>query len=205
MRIFRIALLSVLLFATLLSAGAQEMATVDKPAPLFTLPDSRGKTHSLSEFKGKYIVLEWVNFDCPFVRKHYRSGNMPALQLAYREKGVVWLSICSSAPGKQGYFERKELTDRITQEHSASTAYLIDKDGAVGKMYGAKATPHMFVINPEGVLLYAGAIDDIASTKIDDLKRATNYVRECLDAALAGREAKVKTSNAYGCSVKYMD
>jgi len=184
---------------------AGETAAVDKPAPAFTLVDAHGKIRSLSHYRGKFVVLEWVNFDCPFVHKHYSSGNMPSLQAAYTSKGVVWLSICSSAPGKQGYFEGQELSDRIAREKAASTAYLIDKDGAVGKSYGAKSTPTMFVINPEGVVIYAGGIDDIPTTSVGDLSRARNFVRECLDAVLAGKEVRTRTSRAYGCSVKYMD
>jgi peroxiredoxin len=187
------------------SGQAAAQAAVDKPAPLFTLADAQGKIRSLSHYKGKYVVLEWVNFDCPFVHKHYASGNMTSLQAAYTAKGVVWLSICSSAPGKQGYFEGKALTERIAKEKSAATAYLVDKDGAVGKSYGAKTTPTMFVIDPEGIILYGGGIDDIASTSVGDLSRARNYIRECLDAVLGGKEIKAKTTRAYGCSVKYMD
>lgn len=203
----RVYLIAVALgcFALVSNGRAAGQAAVDKPAPLFTLVDAQGKIRSLSHYKGKHVVLEWVNFDCPFVRKHYSSGNMPSLQAAYTVKGVVWLSICSSAPGKQGYFEGKGLIERIAKEKLASTAYLVDKDGAVGKSYGAKTTPTMFVIDPEGIVLYAGGIDDIASTNVGDLSRARNYVRECLDAVLAGKEIKTKTSRAYGCSVKYTD
>ena len=178
-------------------------AVPGQKAPSFTLKDSNGQEHSLSDFKGKYVVLEWVNFDCPFVHKHYSSGNMQRLQRTYTGKGVVWLSVCSSAPGKQGFFEGEDLAKRIASEQNSSTAYLVDADGQVGQLYGAKATPHMFVINPEGVLLYAGAIDDIASTDKADIAKATNYVREVLDAALAGRSVDIKTTRAYGCSVKY--
>ena len=196
--------LAVSLLATSLGI-AGETAAVDNPAPAFTLGDARGKIRSLSHYRGKFVVLEWVNFDCPFVHKHYSSGNMQSLQAAYISRGVVWLSICSSAPGKQGYIEGRDLTGRIAKEKSAATAYLIDKDGAVGKSYGARSTPTMFVINPEGVVIYAGGIDDIASTNVMDLSRARNFVRECLDLVLAGKEVRAKTSRAYGCSVKYMD
>jgi peroxiredoxin len=178
-------------------------AETGQEAPSFTLKDSNGREHSLSDFKGKYVVLEWVNFDCPFVHKHYGSGNMQKLQRMYTEKGVAWLSVCSSAPGKQGHFEGDALKERIASEQSVPTAYLIDADGRVGQLYGAKATPHMFVINPEGLLLYAGAIDDIASTNKTDITKATNYVREVLDAALVGKPIDLKTTRAYGCSVKY--
>jgi peroxiredoxin len=176
---------------------------VDQAAPEFTLTDSNGKQHSLSDFHGKFVVLEWVNYDCPFVRKHYGSRNMQRLQRAYTEKDVVWLSICSSAPGKQGYFEPDELQARIIEEDAVPTAYLIDADGAVGKLYEARTTPHMFVISPKGILLYAGAIDDIASTDVDDVPKATNYVRTALDAALAGKPVTTTSTKSYGCSVKY--
>ena len=193
------------MFLTLLIAqiSATERAKVDNPAPDFTLPDNTGNKHSLSDFKGKFVVLEWVNYDCPFVRKHYRSGNMPKLQKSYMEKDVVWLSICSSAPRKQGYFEGEELNERMTKEKAGPTAYLVDDDGTVGRMYDAKTTPHMYIINPEGVLIYAGGIDNIASTDIDDLEEATNYVEEVLNSAMTGKVVPVKGSRPYGCSVKY--
>lgn len=176
---------------------------VDQPAPNFTLSDVNGKRHSLSDFKGKYVVLEWVNYDCPFVRKHYGSGNMQGLQKTYTGKGVVWLSICSSAPDKQGYFENEEVKDRMKDLGASPSAYLIDPEGTVGKLYEAKTTPHMFIVNPEGILIYAGGIDNIASTDKEDIKKATNYVKETLDAAMAGKEIMVKGSKPYGCSVKY--
>jgi peroxiredoxin len=178
-------------------------ATVDEPAPNFTLVDSKGKTHSLADFKGKFVVLEWVNYDCPFVHKHYGSGHMQKLQNMYRAKDVVWLSVCSSAPGKQGYFKGKELSERMEKEKAAPTAYLIDSDGKVGKMYDAKTTPHMFVINPKGILIYAGGIDNIRSTDLDDIQKARNYVQAALDEALAGKQVSTKWSQSYGCSVKY--
>lgn len=190
-------------FLFLASSAPAKTAKVDEVAPGFTLTDATGKTHSLADFKGKYVVLEWVNFDCPFVKKHYGSGNMPALQKEYTAKDVVWLSICSSAPGKQGYFEKDELTKRIKKENSTASAYLLDPEGTVGKLYEAKTTPHMFVIDPEGILLYAGGIDNVPSTDRDDIARATNYVRTTLDAALEGKPVETKTSRPYGCSVKY--
>jgi peroxiredoxin len=183
--------------------NASESAKVDAPAPPFTLSDQNGSTHSLSDFKGKTVVLEWVNFDCPFVRKHYNSGNMQKLQKEYTAKGVVWLSVCSSAPGKQGYFKGDELKQRLGKEKAAPTAYLIDAEGNVGKAYGARTTPHMFVINKDGVLVYAGAIDDIASTDVDDIGKAKNDVAASLDAVMAGKPVEVKSSKSYGCGVKY--
>ena len=178
-------------------------AHVDESAPDFTLTDSNGAKHSLSDYRGKWVVLEWVNFGCPFVRKHYESGNMQNLQKTYTTKGVVWLSICSSALGKQGYFDGEELTTEIKEHGSRATAYLVDADGTVGRMYEAKTTPHMYIINPKGVLVYAGGIDNIASTDKGDIAKATNYVSETLDAGFAGREIAVKGSRPYGCSVKY--
>jgi peroxiredoxin len=178
---------------------------IDKPAPDFSLADTGGKTHSLSSLKGKYVVLEWTNFDCPFVRKHYDSGNMQKLQEAYTARGVVWLRVCSSAEGKQGHYAARDVDERIAEEKSRASAYLVDASGEVGRLYNAKTTPHMFVVNPQGTLVYAGAIDDKPSTKADDVKGATNYVAAALEAALAGKPVEVKTSTPYGCSVKYAD
>ena len=181
----------------------KKSVSVGQPAPDFTLKDAGGKTRTLAEYQGKFVVLEWVNFGCPFVRKHYDSSNMQNLQEAYTAKGAVWLSICSSAPGKQGHFKGKELLDQIAAENFNGTAYLIDEDGKVGRMYGAKTTPHMYLIDPEGVLLYAGAIDDKPSTKKEDINKARSYVRLALDAALKDKEVEIKTTQPYGCSVKY--
>jgi glutathione peroxidase-family protein len=179
------------------------VATVGKPAPDFTLADAQSQKHQLSTYKGKYVVLEWVNFDCPFVRNHYGAGNMQALQAKYTGNDVVWLTICSSAPGKQGYFEGEELVKRIEKEGSKSTAYLVDADGTVGHLYEAKTTPHVFVINPEGTLIYAGAIDDKPSTKPEDLKQANNYVAAVLTAATARKSVETASTQSYGCAVKY--
>ena len=178
-------------------------AAIDKPAPNFKLTSAIGKEHSLSDYKGQWVVLEWVNLQCPFVLKHYNSKNMQTLQQIYTKKEVVWLSICSSAPGKQGNFSGDELTAQIKEVSSNSTAYLIDGDGKVGHTYGAKTTPHMFIINPKGVLVYAGAIDDKASIKVEDVKGAANFVAVALDAGLAKKEIKVSSTVSYGCSVKY--
>lgn len=178
-------------------------AKVDEAAPNFTLTDSNGNEHSLSDFKGKYVVLEWINYDCPFVQKHYNSGNMQKLQKEYTEKGVVWLTINSSAEGKQGNFSNEEINERSKEHGTNFTAYLVDASGEVGKMYGAKTTPHMYVINPEGTLIYAGGIDDTPSTDVDDIKTAQNYVSAALDAAMNGKDVEVKIAKPYGCSVKY--
>ncbi|MDH4070382.1 MAG: thioredoxin family protein [Ignavibacteria bacterium] len=192
-----------MLMLGLLPAFGQAEAVVGEAAPAFTLKGVDGREYSLSDFKGKYVVLEWVNYDCPFVRRHYGSGNMQGLQKEYTAEGVVWLSICSSAPGKQGYFDIPELKERMQKAEAVPTAYLTDPKGEVGRKYEAKTTPHMFVINPEGVLLYAGAIDDRPSTSVDDNEGATNYVRAALDAAMQGKPVEVQTSKPYGCSVKY--
>jgi peroxiredoxin len=184
-------------------ADSAQKAAIDKPAPDFTLTDIHGKKHTLSAYKGKYVVLEWNNWDCPFVKKHYNSKNMQKLQAQYGDKGVVWLTICSSAKGKQGYYDAKELQKRYDQSESAAAAYLTDPEGTVGRLYGAKTTPHMFVIDPDGVLIYAGAIDDKKSTNPDDVKGAVNYVQQALNASMSGKSVQTKTSTPYGCSVKY--
>lgn len=198
--IFVFLLVSMLLPA---AAFAGEKAELDKPAPLFSLKDVNNNQHSLEDFAGKFVVLEWINFDCPFVKKHYDGKNMQKLQKEYTEKDVVWLSVCSSAEGKQGYFEKDEIKRRIEDHGAAMTAYLIDESGAVGKMYEAKTTPHMYVINPKGILIYAGGIDDKPSTNISDLENAVNYVKNVLDSAMEGKEVETKVSKPYGCSVKY--
>ena len=187
-------------------AGAghsHDHATIGKAAPEFALVDITGKSHKLSDYKGKYVVLEWTNPDCPFVRKHYDSGNMQSLQSQWAEKEVVWLTICSSAEGKQGYYEADELTKKMKGSKFAATAYLLDTAGKVGHLYEARTTPHMYIIDPKGVLLYAGAIDDKPSTKQADIKGATNYVQDCLTAATSGKALATTATTPYGCSVKY--
>ena len=187
--------------ATNLSVG-DTIADAQRAAS-FTLPDTVGNQHSLADFGGKYVVLEWINHNCPFVRKHYDSGNMQKLQETYTAKGVVWLSICSSAPGKQGYFEPQNWNGLTSRKNAKPTAVLLDPEGTVGRVYGAKATPHMFVIDPVGRIIYQGGIDDKASVEMADIAGATNYVAATLDEALAGRPVAVSYSMPYGCSVKY--
>lgn len=177
--------------------------SVDKPAMAFTLPDMNGKKVSLSDYKGKYVVLEWINYDCPFVVKHYSSGNMQALQKKYMEKGVVWLAICSSAPGKQGHFSSDEIQQRMKERGSTLTNYLIDANGTVGRSYRATNTPNMYVIDPTGTLLYMGAIDDKPTSNRADIASAKNYVQMALDSALSGKAAPVKVTKAYGCPIKF--
>ncbi len=197
----------VVTFVAIAQDGTKDVAmagiSIDHGAPDFALKDVDGKEHKLSAYKGKTVVLEWVNFDCPFVKKHYGSGNMQTLQAAYTKKDVVWLSICSSAPGKQGHFPIADLKKRIATEKAVPSAYLIDENGAVGKLYGAKTTPHMFVIDAAGVLRYAGAIDDTPSTKASDIEKSTNYVSAALDAIAGNKSVAVKTQTPYGCAVKY--
>lgn len=184
-------------------ASTEAKAVVDEKAPDFRLAAIDGKTYSLSDYKGKYVVLEWNNFECPFVKKFYGSGTMQELQQAYTEKGVAWFTICSSAEGKQGYYDADVLKSMTADRKLASTAYLQDLDGKVGKLYGAKTTPHMFVINPDGALIYAGAIDDKPSANPEDIATAQNYVTASLNRAMAGQPVEVKSTASYGCSVKY--
>jgi len=183
--------------------GVLAQAPVGQPAPSFTLPDTEGEEHSLSDFEGQYVVLEWLNFECPFVGKHYGSGNMQQLQKTYTGKDVVWLSIVSSAEGKQGYYPPQEMTAQKKKHDGHMSAILMDPSGDVGRSYGATVTPHMYVINPEGTLIYKGGIDDKPTTDEADVKGATNYVRAALDQALNGNEVSPKTAPPYGCTIKY--
>ena len=191
--------------AALMAGGAcaWAAATVGEPAPAFTATDADGKARSLDEFKGKYVVLEWFNNECPFVKKHYGSGNMQKLQADWTGRGVIWLTIASSAPEKQGHMTAAQANEVIKERGSRQTALLLDGDGAVGKLYGAKTTPTMFVINPEGRLIYAGAIDSVASPDPDDIQGATNYVQQALQESMAGKPVSVAQTQSYGCFVKY--
>lgn len=174
-----------------------------EPAPEFTLTDSKGTSHNLSDFRGKLVVLEWLNHECPFVKKHYSGGDMQKLQKEYTDKGVVWLSIISSAPGKQGHRTGPQADADSKDKNASPTAVLLDPAGTVGQKYGAKTTPEMFVIDKEGKVIYAGAIDSIKSTNPADVAKAENYVRQALDAALAGKPVPTAKTQPYGCSVKY--
>jgi peroxiredoxin len=178
-------------------------ATVGEPAPEFMLTDTAGKTHKLSDFRGKTVVLEWTNPECPFVVKHYESGNMPALQKAATADGVIWLSINSGKAGAQGDFEPAQVASWQSKTGAAPTAYLRDSDGTVGRAYGAKTTPHMFVITSEGQLAYAGAIDSIRSADAGDIAKAKNYVTAALTAVKNGTPVEKPTTTPYGCGVKY--
>ena len=200
-----------LLTAVMLTGCAGEAAAgfdgpapeVGKTAPGFTVADTNGKTHSLDQYRGKWVVLEWLNHDCPYVRKHYGGGAMQALQKKYADQGVVWLSIVSSAPGKQGHFPNERANELTKEKNAAPHAVLVDAPGTIGRAYHARTTPHMFVINPEGTLVYMGGIDDKPTTKAADLKTARPHVDIALQEAMAGKPVSVTTSQPYGCSVKY--
>jgi len=177
--------------------------SIGQPAPEFTATDSNGTSHKLSDFKGKLVVLEWNNPECPYVVKHYEPKNMQKLQETYTTKDVVWLTINSSASGKQGHVTGEQANAYVTEQGAKPTAYLLDADGTIGKLYGAKTTPHMFVINKDGTLAYQGAIDDNDSFKPEDTATAKNYVAAALDSLLAGTPVETAETKAYGCSVKY--
>ncbi len=196
-------LAAVVLAAGITTGNAGAAVQNNAMAPDFTLKDSNGQEHSLSDFRGKYVVLEWVNYDCPFVKKHYVPGNMQELQKALTSKDVVWLSINSSAPGKQGSYSPAEANQIMNNSGAQPTAYLLDTNGKVGKMYGAKTTPHMFVIDPEGKVAYQGAIDSIPSFDSADIPKAKNYVTAAVDSLMAGQAVSDASTTPYGCSVKY--
>jgi hypothetical protein len=173
------------------------------PAPLFTAKDINGSTVNLHDFLGKTVILEWTNDGCPFVGKHYNSGNMQTLQRRFTAAGDVWLTIASSAPGEQGYVTPAEARADMARWNAAPSDFLLDPDGVVGRLYGAKATPTMVVVDPKGNLAYIGAIDDTPSTDLDDVKTAKNYVVAALDELAAGKPVLVSATRAYGCSIKY--
>jgi peroxiredoxin len=192
-----------LLFGISLAAVHAQEVEIGGDAPDFTLTDVNSQSHHLADYKGKFVVLEWFNYDCPFVKKHYSTGNMQSLQKSYTGKGVIWFSINSSAPGKQGNYPPEEMKKMSGDRSVASTAILLDPDGTVGKMYGAKTTPHLFIVNPEGKLVYRGAIDDRPSTDPEEVKGAVNYVQKALDEAMSGSPVTTPETDSYGCSVKY--
>jgi peroxiredoxin len=185
------------------AAFAHAAPEIGKPAPEFTLKDETGAARSLADYKGKTVVLEWFNYGCPFVVKHYASQAMQDLQKAATDDGVVWLSIVSSAPGKQGSLTTDEAAAKKTELGMSSTAILLDADGKVGHLYEARTTPEMFVINGEGTLVYKGAIDDKPSPSPVTLKGATSYVKNALAAVKAGKPVEPAETKSYGCSVKY--
>ena len=182
---------------------AQASATVGQRAPDFTLQDTAGQPVRLSDYKGKTVVLEWTNPGCPFVRKHYDSGNMPATQKDAIDHAVVWLSINSTAKASGDYLQPAALAHWLHERKGVATAVLMDEEGTVGQAYGARTTPHMFIVNPEGTLVYAGAIDSIASARPADIPKATNYVKAALADLAAGWPVAQAVTQAYGCSVKY--
>jgi peroxiredoxin len=185
------------------SLFAADSPPVGGSAPDFSLTDAKGKAHSLIDFKGKYVVLEWFNPECPFVKKHYGSGNMQKLQQEFTNKGVVWLTIDSSAPGLEGNLTPEQASNTINSWKTHQTALLLDPEGKAGRAYGAKNTPHMFVISPEGKIVYEGAIDSKPSPNPSDIPNSTNYVKVALEESLAGKPVSNPNTKPYGCSVKY--
>jgi len=196
-----------ILFALLLCTVSKVYSAVKagEAAPEFAAAASNGKSYRLSDYRGKYVVLEWHNNGCPYVGKHYKSGNMQRLQKEWTGRGVVWFTILSSAPGKQGYVSASEENEYLTKMQAAPTAALLDATGGIGHQYDAKTSPQMIVINPQGVVIYDGAIDDKPTTDLEDVPGATNYVSLALEQAMAGKEVTTTTTRPYGCSVKYVD
>ena len=195
---------SFVLALTVLPSFAQEVR-VGAAAPDFKATDSNGKAESLDEYRGKYVVLEWHNQGCPYTKKHYTSGNMQALQKEWTAKGVVWLTVISSAPGEQGYVTGSQENSYLTKMHAVPTAVLLDSDSKVARLYSAKTTPQMVVIDPGGKVIYDGAIDDRPTDDPEDVKGAKNYVNEALGAAMAGKPVPTPYTRPYGCSVKYSE
>jgi peroxiredoxin len=187
----------------LAAAGALASAVVGQPAPAFSAVDTAGKTVSLADFKGRHVVLEWVNPGCPFVQKHYGAGNMQATQKEATAGGVAWLAVNSTAEGASDYRKPADMAAWMQQHKAAATATLMDVDGKVGRAYGARTTPHMYVIDPKGVLVYAGAIDSKPTANPADIPGATNHVKAALAETLAGKPVTVASTRPYGCSIKY--
>jgi peroxiredoxin len=185
-----------------LSASA---VRVGEPAPTFSATDSNGNTQRLSDYKGKFVVLEWHNQGCPYTKKHYESGNMQRLQKEWTGKGVVWFTVISSAQGKQGYVTAAQENDYVKRINASPTAVLMDPQGALGHLYGAKTTPHMYIIDPSGALIYNGAIDDHPTPDQADINGSKNYVSVALEEALAGKPVTTASTTPYGCSVKYSE
>ena len=201
-KLSQILLRSALIFALVAVALA---AKVGEAAPDFTATDSNGKTQHLADFKGKYVVLEWHNQGCPYTKKHYASGNMQRLQKEWTGKGVMWFTVISSAPGTQGYVTAAEENDYVKKVDAAPTAVLLDPDGTVGHLYAAKTTPHMYIIDPKGTLIYNGAIDDHPTPNPGDIPSSKNYVTSALQEAMAGKPISEAATRPYGCSVKYKE
>lgn len=193
------AALALVLGATALAASPD----VGKPAPEFTGTDTQGRTHSLKDLHGKTVILEWINDGCPYVQKHYGSGNMQKLQKETTGSGIVWLTIASSAPGTQGNLPPAGHDEFMKKHDAAPTAVLLDEEGTIGQAYGAQTTPHMYIITPDGNLAYKGGIDDKPTADPADIEGATNYVRQALDQIAAGKPVDPAVTRAYGCSIKY--
>jgi peroxiredoxin len=189
---------------SILTAGLAFAALeVGKPAPDFTGTGSDGKPYHLADYKGKFVVLQWYNRDCPFIHKHYDSGNMQMLQDKYGKKGVIWFEVISSATGTEGYLTADQAQANRVKDGTKSLATLLDSDGKIGRLYGAKTTPHMFVIDPQGNVIYQGAIDDHNSADAADIPKSKNYVAAALDQAMAGQPVTIASTRPYGCGVKY--
>jgi len=193
-----------LVLALLLAAAPAAWAsTVGQPAPDFTAPDLQGKPVRLSDYRGKFVVLEWTNPECPYVRRHYDSGNMPELQKELGAKDVIWLTVNSTNQSSSEFKTPQEMSKWLSQKGAAPKATLIDKDSKVGKLYSARTTPHMYIVDPQGKLIYAGAIDDKRWASVEQTKKANNHVRAALGEAMAGKQVSVAATSPYGCSVKY--
>ncbi|MEJ2503388.1 MAG: redoxin domain-containing protein [Gemmatimonadota bacterium] len=203
MKTLRIALVAVAATVALAAFTPQGTPEIGQAAPTFTLPDTHGQSHALEQYRGQWVVLEWLNYGCPYVSKHYRTDNIPAQQRKWTDEGVVWLSIVSSAPGAQGYYEAAQMNEVSAEHGNAATAVLMDPEGTVGHLYAARTTPHMFVIDPEGELVYMGGIDDVPTARDEDLERATQLVDQALAQAMAGEPVSQPVSQPYGCNVKY--
>ena len=200
MRRFVLSIVQALLVLLPLTAWA---ARVGEPAPEFSGTDTYGKVHRLSDYKGKFVVLEWHNRDCPYTRKHYQSGNMERLQKEWTQRGIIWFTVISSAPGQQGHVTAADENAYVQKMGASPTAVLLDPSGELGHLYGAKTTPHMFVLNPQGTLIYDGAIDDKPTPDLADIQGARDYVSQALGEAMAGKQVTTPSTRPYGCSVKY--
>lgn len=199
----RVLLACMALLSALASAPLRAAPSVGQPAPDFKLSDTQGKAVRLSDYRGSHVVLEWVNPGCPYVRKHYNSANMQGTQKDATAQGVVWLAINSTENASSDYLAPGQMDRWMQTQKASATRTLMDEDGTVGKAYGARTTPHMYIINPEGQLIYAGGIDSVPSSRIEDIKTAVNYVRQGVREALAGRPLAAATTRPYGCSIKY--
>ena len=200
---FKLAHNLLLSLLTVFSLAAHASVSVGQPAPDFTGVDSNGNKHTLSQYKGKTVVLEWTNHDCPYVKKHYNSGNMQKLQQQATADGIVWLSVISSKPGKQGHVSGAKANELTRSRNAAPTAVILDETSEIGLLYGAKTTPHMYIIDKTWQLVYMGGIDSIPTSNEADIAAAKNYVRVALDAMAAGKAIEDSVTRPYGCSVKY--